>query len=55
MIVVTLHHQTLLMQSTQQTIQTLDSGDTGIKLGGAGGTGTVVRTKESSNIWDEEW
>ena len=52
-LVVRLQHQELLMQS----VQSVSSDDTGISFDGASSnnSGGVIRTKESTSIWDEEW
>ena len=55
MIVVRLQHSSIICTSTaaiQGLSSNLDGGDA-INYGGAG-SGSA-RTKESSNIWDEEW
>ena len=54
--VVQLQHQGLLMQSARNVTTNL-TGNDAINMGGASSnnTGGIVRTKESSNIWDEEW
>lgn len=51
-IIVQLQHQGLLMQSVANT-----QSNANVNYGGANSnnTGGIVRTKESGNIWDEEW
>ena len=51
-VAVKLQHQGIICSSIQTLSSNLDGGDA-INYGGAG-TGDA-RTKESSNIWDEEW
>ena len=52
MLEVRLQHQRLLMQSVTRT-----QNNVGIGLGGSSSNDPdgVIRSKESSNIWDEEW
>ena len=51
MIVVRLQHQSFICQSVTGT-----KGNAGIGYGGGSKNNTdEVRTKESGNVWDEEW
>ena len=52
MTVVRLQHQGLLMQSVQSFSSNLTDSDA---IGYGGGSSGSARTKESGNIWDDEW
>ena len=53
MLVVKIQHSGIICESTVTTLQSNAS----LKLGGsdANYTGGEIRTKESSDIWDDEW
>ena len=53
MTVVKLQHQSIICESILDAVE----GNAGIGYGGAGSNndGGIVRTKESSGIWDDEW
>lgn len=50
--VVRIQHQGLLMESVKNTTTNADVGYGGASTNNTGGE---VRTKESVNVWDEDW
>ena len=52
MMVVMLQHQTTLLQSSNQTLVDVNSGDTDITLGGAG-SGPARARQQSGIDWDD--
>ena len=53
MLVVKLQHRSNVLLTT--SVESLD-GNRGLRLGGSdAGSDGVVRTKESSSLWDDEW
>ena len=52
MVVVKLQHSSIICASNGNIVSSIN-GNAGLNYGG-GGSGDA-RTKESSNIWDEEW
>ena len=53
MVVVRLQHQTQLMQTSG--VREVTGGDVNYGGSSTNNAGGVVRTKESSGIWDDEW